>query len=515
MKRLLFFIVLMVGSVFSANSWGQTYSYISTDYQSDWYNHCWFHAPVTDGYVDVSLLVENATFTDLSFSVNFDSAVINPNGISIQDITDGLTLSSVTTENLEGTWKKATINLTGNITIGSIQYLDEAVMVVRFLPQGEGVFPLTLWPADKYPSHYNTCSLSLSNNGEPVEHQRKDFNDGTTLFSFTDKDPVKMLYNFDLNFGFPIEGYLRVVYTDDSTVEFHNSDPVKGITIDPSNGLYYITPQQDAVSYSLIFPGYEDWVDLDISGGTSLYRQHSQPASMFFLGNDMSALEASEADLTLEVNLPGIGSDFSNCTYTAMITGGDNGYLNKQYSYAYINDDTISVTIIGGLPADRLYMYIFKDGVIQGHTWFHAATYYPVTFTVKDQANSPVANATIVLPMGWDASNNVELVTDLSGQAQTRLAGNSEWGNFQNYRVVHDIYDVAKGTVEVYDQPVSVEVTLSPLSGTDLDDFVNIAHNWQYQWCSSWDNDCQGADMNFDGIVNIEDLAIFAGRWLK
>ncbi|MBN2063552.1 MAG: Ig-like domain-containing protein [Sedimentisphaerales bacterium] len=515
MKRILLSLVFMVSSLLSVNCWGQATSYISTSYRVDSWNFNSHFAPVAGGYVDVYLMIDNATFTDLSFSVNFDSDIINPYGISVQDIADGLTLSSVTTEDLEGTWKKATINLTGNISIGTAQYLSDAAMVVRFLPLAEGVFPLSFPSSEKYPEHYKNCSLSLSYNGQPVEHEPHSWHNRMNLFTFTDKDPVKINYHYDYNFGFPIEGYLRIVYADDSIVEFHSSDPIKGITIDPANGAYYITPQENAVSYSLIFPGYEDIVNMDMSSGSAQYTSHTQPTSMFFLGNEMTALEASAADMTLEVNLPGIGTDFSNSTYTTMITGDNNGILSKQYSYAYINDDTISVTIIGGLPADYLYMYVFKDGDIQGRTWFHTANYYPVTFIVKDQANVPVANATVILPMGWDASDNVELVTDSTGQAQTRLAGESEYGNFQNYRVIHDIYDVAKGTVEVYGEPVSVEVTLSPLSGTYLDDFVNIAYYWQNQWCSSWDNDCQGADMNFDGKVTIEDLAIFAGRWLK
>jgi len=45
-------------------------------------------------------------------------------------------------------------------------------------------------------------------------------------------------------------------------------------------------------------------------------------------------------------------------------------------------------------------------------------------------------------------------------------------------------------------------------------DFAYFAARWSTAGCSSSNNFCGGADLNYDGVVNLVDFAIFAGQWL-
>ena len=189
MKRWNKVSVLLSVLVVSAIVYATPKSWVSTRYRPDiWSSGSWYRSPVTNGYLDVRLFVENATFTNAEFSINYDSGIVAQIGSgNILELITGLTVEAVTTENLDGAWKKTTITLSGNVTLGDIQYESESIFRLRLIPVAEGTVPITLWPGTRYPESYYSCSLSLTDNGQEVVHERKEWNDGTQLFTFTDK----------------------------------------------------------------------------------------------------------------------------------------------------------------------------------------------------------------------------------------------------------------------------------------------------------------------------------------
>jgi hypothetical protein len=193
----------------------------------------------------------------------------------------------------------------------------------------------------------------------------------------------------------------------------------------------------------------------------------------------------------------------------------EQGIVSKTYDFDYVNNDTIKMTISGGLEANPNYvLYVYKNGLIAGRTWFGASTYYPVTFTVKNQGGMVLPGATVTIPL-WSMYGpaNLEQVTDANGEAVFELPG-SEWGNYFNYYVVLAEHEDAVGNFQVIDAPVPVSVVMGPVRGLDMDDFAILASQWKMEYCQ-WNNDCNGADRNRDGTVDIKDLAIFVDRWLK
>jgi hypothetical protein len=51
--------------------------------------------------------------------------------------------------------------------------------------------------------------------------------------------------------------------------------------------------------------------------------------------------------------------------------------------------------------------------------------------------------------------------------------------------------------------------------GVNFVDYAYFATRWSTAGCSSSNNFCGGADMNFSGAVDIQDIAIFVDNWLK
>lgn len=472
----------------------------------------WYSSPVTSGYAYLRLYVESVTFTDAVFTFSYDSAVINTLGtVNVQNLQGGLSLVSVTNENLDGTWKKATIVITGNITMGLVQYQSEAIFRLLLIPVSEGVVPVTLWPNERFPERYNTCSLSLANSGEEVIHEKKEWNDGTELFAFTDKTGATYQYYYDLNFGTPIEGSLTVTYTDDSQDTFYTSDNDKGIMIDNANGAFFVTPQPNGASYTLNLTNYGSY-EMSLTGGR--YISHIQPDGHLFLDQE-SGVKAQPEDIKLTVHsFDGIGTNFETSTYSAAIAGEQLGVLDKEFTFAYVDDDTIEITIVGGLEADYYNMYVYKNDAIQGRAWFTASDYYPATFTIVDGNQNPIENA-LVRFIKWGMEiTTVDQYTDENGQATVDLPGDPEWGSFNEYYVVMAGYDTVMDNAVIYDEPISINITMVPAQGTDLEDLAVFAASWQGVDCF-WYNNCEGADMNYDGNVDPQDLMLFAARWLK
>jgi len=377
-----------------------------------------------------------------------------------------------------------------------------------------------LWSdsSPRYPASYTTCSLSIDNEGVGVSFEREEWNDSVELFTFTDKTLAMLLYEYDYNFGNPItNGFLHVVYDDDSVQDFHVSDNASGITIANSYGGYFITPQAGAVSYSLIFPGYYDSGSISLNVSRSI--NHSQPADFFDiqeLGECFNhTLPTLATDVTLTILQDGIGVDFASHQYGAALVGETAGVLDKTFSIDVNDDDSIKLTIAGGLDEDFYNLYIYKDSLILGGSRFGAAAYYDVTFNVTDQNSTPLSGAKILLPKyGWQGITNVVKVTDANGQAKYELPGGSEWSSYYDFHATNSDYENVDDFFEVFDVDVSVSVVMSEAESVNLTDFAGFAMWWNNLDCS-WNENCYGFDYNYDGTVDLKDLDVFMDRWLK
>jgi len=238
LKKLLgLFCVLVLSSTLLA----APKAWVSTSYRPDfWSSGTWYRAPVTEGYMDLRLAIENATFDHAEFSISYDSSILyTPGTANFLDIMPGLSISGANTINLDGTWKKTTFTLTGVVSIGAIQYESEAVFRLRLIPHAEGTIPISLWTSasPRYPDSYKSCSLTLRSGTDEVPFERKEWNDSVQLVTFTDKTSASVMYHYDLNLGTPISnGIIRITYADSSVEEFTASNHGRGITIDSNYG---------------------------------------------------------------------------------------------------------------------------------------------------------------------------------------------------------------------------------------------------------------------------------------
>ncbi|HDS84354.1 MAG TPA: hypothetical protein ENN97_04080 [Phycisphaerales bacterium] len=521
MKRILNLSVLLSVLVLTSSVFASPASWLSTRYRATPQSTgSWYRSPVTDGHLDIRVLAEAVSFTDAEFSIRYDSSIVDTiTTANVWDVASGLTVVSVATVPLEGTWKESTITLTGTLSIGSVQYESEATLLqIRFVPHAEGTMPITLWPSDRFPESYYNCSLKLWDNGVEVEHGPKEWNDGTTLFTFTDKTASHVMYHYDMNFGTPVAGYLQVVYEDESVEEFHVSDHDRGITINPEFGAYFVTAQPNAVSHSMIFAGYQNWENMDMTNLFTWSISHSQPDGFLFvpeIHEGLPGLDATTDDIVLTISQPGIGLDFEGSDYMAALAGHQQGVLSKTFEYNYVDDDTIALTIIDGLEPDQYDLYIYKDGLVLGRTWFGASASYPVTFTILDEMDNPLPNVSIIFEIWGMDLTIIKEQTNEDGQAVFQMHGNNEWGAWYEYKIIASGFESVADFVEVYDSPVEVTVIMLPADGVTLADFAHFASWWQTLDCGWHNDDCEGADMNFDGSVDMDDLVFFVARWLQ
>jgi hypothetical protein len=78
-------------------------AWVSTSYRPDfWSSGTWYRAPVTEGYMDLRLLIENASFDHAEFSISYDSGILStPGTANFLDLMPGLSISGTNTINLD------------------------------------------------------------------------------------------------------------------------------------------------------------------------------------------------------------------------------------------------------------------------------------------------------------------------------------------------------------------------------------------------------------------------------
>ena len=510
--------VLAISSTLCAtpNAWVSTrYSTNSSPYYSSSYR-----SPVTDGFVDVMLFVDNFTCTDLEFSVIYDTNLVDPITIlNIPMLMAGFTVDSVTNVPVSADTNKAIIAISGDVTVDQTQYISDAIMYVRFFPKAEGTMPIGLWQSEwtKYPESYQTCSLSIEDDGIPVDFEPKEWNDEIILFTFTDKTNATLLYQYDYNFGNPLtDGSLFVTYSDDSVQEFTAASPGDN-TIATEFGGYFINPQPNAVSYKLVLPGYYDQDSLNLTGGQGV--THSQPSGYFdfeeIMNSDFGVLEASDTDRVLTIVQPGLGADFASHQFTAAVAGQACGVLGSPISMTVLNDDTIELTISGGLQADYYNLYLYRDNVVYGSAMFEVAMFHDVIFTVQYDKGKYLPYAIVYISTwGMDGSSTKQYQVDDNGQVTISMPGNQEWGANYNYHVTAPGYANYDEYVDVFGLDVEVLVFMEPAESVNVLDFAELASWWNNPDCS-WDDNCNGFDLNYDNTVDTLDLAVFIQQWLS
>ncbi|AQQ69843.1 hypothetical protein SMSP2_00177 [Limihaloglobus sulfuriphilus] len=511
------FLILVSAVLFTVSSLTAVpNAWVSANWSDGW-NSSSFRSPVTNGHMNLYVLVDNVTFTDAVFSVDYDPAVVSPLGTgSVYNIMSGLSVESAVTTDLENGWKRTAFTVTGSVIIGETQYTSDAFIVIRLIPAGEGVQPVGLWQDLQYPASYKTCSLQLWNEGTEISFEPKEWNDEVELFSFTD-NTGGLNFFYDMNFGYPLsDGVLRITYNDSSVEEITQSDPERGISLIPAYGAFFLEPQSNASSYEIIFPAYGAF---NPSTSAGRYTSHSAPAEMLSITDGLvsETAKASDQDLVLKISSPELGKDFQTSTYSAAIAGGEAGPVEKDFTFAYVDDETIELTILSGLSKDYYTLYITKNDSIAGQTWFSCENFYFVNVTVKDISQEPVEAARVFSPtisFGMEMTvGAVEDFTDANGQASLELPG-SEWGMFHNIKVSKSGFQDASDDVEMYDSDVSHEVTLLAAPSVNAADFAGFNAWWGNTECF-WDDFCQGYDRNYDNAVNVDDLLIFLENWLK
>ena len=89
-------------------------------------------------------------------------------------------------------------------------------------------------------------------------------------------------------------------------------------------------------------------------------------------------------------------------------------------------------------------------------------------------------------------------------------------------RLTRVVYDNGIQIAYTYDkvgnrtQKVSTLMADASVNGSvDFRDFAILASRWLNQDCGYLNQWCQGADINWNTTVNIDDLATFADQWLE
>lgn len=324
-----------------------------------------------NGRLDLAVNIEQVHFTGAVFEIQYDGTLVGDPAFNDPPRSD-LTARNISYTVLNNGWKKATVTVTGNVTIGDISNYDignltthPTLFELAFSPLKEGTLPLGLWQKANLPTDYVNCSLQLTNGGQPIQFAPKPSNDDLVLFTFTDKSQVS--YYYDYNSGKPL--------TNGSMYSI-NSEGKTPMPVTPDSYGGYFFNSSPGASYDWECPGYP------------LQTGNESPAAfhaIHWISPDMLAAEPHQLasttnDVSFTVNSNGIGAafdanKFSLKIYTAAGNGQSNEITGKTVSFTAIDDNNIKVTIAGGLqtmgnsPMQFYNIYIFRDTVFVGRIY--------------------------------------------------------------------------------------------------------------------------------------------------
>lgn len=134
---------------------------------------------------------------------------------------------------------------------------------------------------------------------------------------------------------------------------------------------------------------------------------------------------------------------------------GNNGtscdLYNNGTKTQYAMGNTWNTDVQDSIHIEAVVMHV-ADNADLGRVFFTpAAAQVPVTFTVKDADNAPVADATITI----EGEENT-LTTNAAGVAEVTLSN-----NLYNYQIVKENYTTASGSFTAISEDVNLDITLT------------------------------------------------------
>ncbi|MGS0764528.1 S-layer homology domain-containing protein [Syntrophomonas curvata] len=327
-------------------------------------------APLS-GRLDLAVNVEQVHFTGAIFEIQYDGTLVGDPIFNDPQRSD-LNGRNIDYTVLNNGWKKATVTLTGNVIIGDTGNYDignitthPTLFELAFSPTKEGTMPLGFWQKANLPNDYATCSLQLTDGGQPIQLAAKPSNDDLVLFTFTDKSQVS--YYFDYNSGKPL--------IDGSAYSVTNEGRTPMPVIPDSHGGYFFNSSPGA-SYDWECPGYPLQTGND--SPAAFHAVHWISPNM--LAAEPHQMASTTDDVSFTVNSNGIGAafdanKFSFKIYTAAGNGQSNEITGKTASFTAIDDNNIRMTLTGGLqalgnnPVQLYNIYLFRDTVFVGRVY--------------------------------------------------------------------------------------------------------------------------------------------------
>lgn len=236
----------------------------------------------------------------------------------------------------------------------------------------------------------------------------------------------------------------------------------------------------------------------------------------------------------------------TNCYSTAAVSGGDNSALVgglMGFSYAgsvsncYSKGDVNGFEEIGGLVGDNFFgsfSNCYSTGDVNGVRYVGGlvgVNYDNVSncYSTGDVSGEGFVgglvgrNAAFVSNCFWDINTQTHGVTKSIGhnigtatnvaplttaQMQTKTTFTDAGWDFVN------IWDICEATnYPIFLWQIPIGDFLCP-DGVNFFDFSFFAGHWAKENCGA-SNDCDGTDLDFSGIVDNNDLGIFADNWLR
>lgn len=328
--------------------------FLSTSGHSEDYSSS-ARADVTYGYVDLGIVIEDTIVTSGTYKIKYDSDMFTP---SLWDWNLDLSAEpTVTTAQLQGNIVEMTVNFQGTI---NAMDTTETLFKLRFTASSEGTLPLYQSSMFDYNNGNAESGIQLFNGDIDMSILKKEYNDSRILFAFTDKAMVH--YFHDLNSGEALTDGEPYYVFDDETVE-----PMAYFSDDEGGYFYdYYSGSKTVTAHMIDLGGYGK---MGINSTQHYYETSEIQPDMLWA--DPHILPLTTEDITITINETGIGLSISNLEGRGYYQDDDwNNYtLDKTVTFAYVDDDTVTMTIVGGLSDygdNRQYNFYIYDTGDQG-----------------------------------------------------------------------------------------------------------------------------------------------------